>query len=811
MAHRHVLVRSFLLVVLLFAAWPAAYAEASCADAFVVEAPEMADGGGVPFALRLTIPTCLDGHEVRLWVGDTDTAVTRLWNGSAWASPTRYVPLTIFEQDDQGRRIIPLRTADGKEVGEQGTVQLRLRGPDGTGPVRSYGAIVWTENEGGMGTWVEPGAGWAAIEASGRIRTTAPLGVDRDGHPAPPGYAWVSLPPEGGEVARSVARPVAPGDVLFVRVGPDLHPDGAEAVVLWVAPDAKITSLEGLRVSDGEGELVLPDVPVVPGASVLLRTAPDAGHAGAPGAAYTFSWDHPTTAAGLWQTGPFALANGGDDLTLHYGDVLVDAFHYGDALGPGWSGPAAEKNRLEGRLLSRLASGDTFVDTDRAEDWLAPRILRQYQEDRPTRWFDAQGPVRAFVCPDRCLEEVLLRIDGATSTIDVNLYDLTLLEAVEALVAAAERNVTVRVLLQGRPVAASADKLEQTAWAVDRLRSAGVEVRTLERLRFDHDHAKYLVVDGAWTVVLSENANLHGWPPDGVSGNRGWGVAVHDEEVATWMTGLFVADATHPVDSRPLIGEDLDPDVRDPVWAPVPPPAEERLETLVIDGPVRVMPVVAPDHLGDPRSSPLVSALGAAKEEVWTQQLNLPFAWRRPGYDQLSPLVLVLLEQMEQGVKVRGVLSGDFEDGDVQTAGNDETAAVLSRRAAELDHDPYAVPVRLGSGPGGVLHNKGWLVDPVAGGRNLAVVGSANGNLASQTMNREVTLFIEHPTVAAYYRDVLAADLDAADVPPLVIDRDFIDPTRDTTATTPAVPFPFLVSLLGLLVLLGRTRSGPFL
>lgn len=585
------------------------------------------------------------------------------------------------------------------------------------------------------------------------------------------------------------------GDLLLVRFAPALAPGSADLFDLFVA--GAVTDLCGVSVTDGEGTLTVGRVPVEQGDVVRFVSAPDLVLPEDPRIRHQIDWS--ASDAPLERTGRFALAKGGDHLSALWGEVAVDSVVYGDGdpARPGWSGDALEGARIEQRMFLRGTSEDGYRDTDQATDWHFPRIYRQYQDDRAADWQVAGGEVRAFTCPDRCFEEVLMRIDAATERIDVNLYDLSHREATEALAAAAERDVAVRVLLQDRPVGASNAKMDRIAWAADTLGAAGAEVRTLDGARFDFNHAKYLLVDGLWTVVLSENGNAHGWPVDGADGNRGWGVAVQDGPTTEWMGVLFERDHLHPHDSRAVTGAELHADAQPPRWGASGAPPADRLETLVLPpgAGVRVRPVVAPDHLGDPGSSPLVRALHDAETELWTQQLNLPLDWRRNGYDAPSPLTEALLQAGGRGVQVRGTLADSFVDGDVGTAGNDQTAYVLRESGRDIE------VLLAGRAEGQVVHNKGWLVDPVAGGRNLAVVGSANGNLASQTLNREVTLFLEHPDVAAYYRGVLEADWVRAG-------GDAEAGIEEPVAAAPIpMAFGWVVAALVLLVAAGRRRS----
>jgi phosphatidylserine/phosphatidylglycerophosphate/cardiolipin synthase-like enzyme len=97
------------------------------------------------------------------------------------------------------------------------------------------------------------------------------------------------------------------------------------------------------------------------------------------------------------------------------------------------------------------------------------------------------------------LETALLsRIDQATTSIDVMMYQLSRKSFIDALVSAKERGVTVRVVVDG--LQAANDGAKQT------LTDAGIEIKDAPS-EFTHAHAKVLILDGAVGVVMSGNFN----------------------------------------------------------------------------------------------------------------------------------------------------------------------------------------------------------------------------------------------------------------------------------------------------------------
>jgi phosphatidylserine/phosphatidylglycerophosphate/cardiolipin synthase-like enzyme len=95
-----------------------------------------------------------------------------------------------------------------------------------------------------------------------------------------------------------------------------------------------------------------------------------------------------------------------------------------------------------------------------------------------TSCLDALGNLPApvtgvFVQPDDGYDPVLDEIEAARCTLDLNMYMLTDEPVFEALIAAVDRGVAVRVILEQHPFGMFGDQQE----AFDRLMNAGAEVK----------------------------------------------------------------------------------------------------------------------------------------------------------------------------------------------------------------------------------------------------------------------------------------------------------------------------------------------
>lgn len=773
---------------------------------------------GTPLAVAIVLAPCAEAlyDEARVWLGNETHQASRLHDGDTWSTSQHYAALSGFPRDGNAM-IVPLQANPNAAHApalitetESTTLWLRLRGANATSGVVALGTLQWVTGEHVQPHWSESDGPWVTWREAGTLIGAAPAGLDGDGHPLPAGFARLAVPP--GNAVDS-GPPVEAFDLLLVRIGPHLHEGGS---MIEFLVQGEIYDLGGIRVESRTGALILPSMDVGPGTLVRIVESHDATVVPldaqlpyTPTTTVTVGWGEPDDLPVSWDargetTGRFNLAQSGGLVSLHYGDQTLDSFAYGDSEPPeSWQGDPMEATRIDGRLFVREWDGGS--PTQGADDWQRPRIHRQHQADHATQWFTVEGPVRAFLCPDRCHEEILKRIHEAETSIDVNLYELTLPSAVTALADAAGRGVEVRVLIHDRPVAASQAKMDRIAWSVDQLVDAGAQVHTLEGLRYDFNHAKYLIIDEAWTVVATENAVSRGWPPDGQSGNRGHGVAVHDPSLARWMQTLFEYDHLHPQDAIPVTGNDLHPDAQ-PIHPPAavrnPPPAgTDRIPTLVLDGGFDVAPILAPDHLGDPVHNPIVMILGKAQHEIGLAQMNLPLSWSRPGYTKDSPLASALVDAAGADIRVTGTLASAFIR-DPERDGNHRTAAALHVTDPRID-------LRLGGTPhpDGVVHAKTWWTDPGAP-YAVAITGSANGNLASQAMNRELNLMLASPDIAAYWAHVGAGDHQQAQDPAAFAPpRTELDDPEGAKREASLVGAPLLVVAILLLTRLARRAT----
>ncbi|MEE8403091.1 MAG: phospholipase D-like domain-containing protein, partial [Candidatus Hydrothermarchaeaceae archaeon] len=196
--------------------------------------------------------------------------------------------------------------------------------------------------------------------------------------------------------------------------------------------------------------------------------------------------------------------------------------------------------------------------------------------------------VTTFVSPDSSYSQLASFIDGASSSLYVNVYTFDSPFIADKIVKAHDRGVDVVVLVDGSPVGG----ISKREWTVlNNLSGSGVPVYLWSHLGSGFNHAKYIVADNLTLLVSTENFGASGFPKDGTSGNRGWGAIVSGPSAA-YFAELFFDDVERgeevsftgesPLVSYHEVGE----------YRP-------RFGSEVFYGNFTVVPVIAPENAVD--------------------------------------------------------------------------------------------------------------------------------------------------------------------------------------------------------------------
>jgi len=486
-----------------------------------------------------------------------------------------------------------------------------------------------------------------------------------------------------------------------------LKNDPDEYVVL-----SGVGSLDGIMVSDGEGSYRFPPGSRIDGqTTVAYDGMAYAGvHSRMPDFEfYNFSPDIPD----VIPSGPFRLANAKDELMLYDHDTLLQKVSW----------PADVKPR-EGQVHC-MENGI----------WDARVFMLGQSRFVPVSFTNVPGA--CFVSPDCSLELYENCISQAKHEILVNVYEFSSQKMADALIDARTRGVNVSVLLEGGPVGgispegnATCDRMTRNNIAVYRMGTTGDS-----HAPYRYDHAKYIVVDSLYLFITSENFKADGFPSEGKSGNRGWGVCLIDPGIATYFEEVFRSD---------LNGKGISP-MRGRAGPQEPGGTllhTKEFSPLRFEG-ATVTPVLAPDT-----SYLITDLLRSATSEIDIEQAYISNESKGIPNRYLADAI----DASHRGVHVRILLDSYW----FNTAGeddNDEMMAYINQVAAS-EHLPLeARCAELDKNELEKIHNKGVIVD-----RKNVLISSINWNYNSPTFNREAGVIIDQPDAAQYYRDVFEDD-----------------------------------------------------
>jgi hypothetical protein len=523
--------------------------------------------------------------------------------------------------------------------------------------------------------------------------------------------------------------------------------------------------LEGWGVSDGEGSLMFcRSLSVAPRGSFTVSWNGTSFRA-AYGVSPSMSVDELYSQGSAALNGTFRLGDSGDSITLFSPQhAAVDFVAYGscNATSPLWTGdPVPSVKR--GEVARRIRVGGAFRDSNDATDWTHFREFRYgYTEYLPKSFTVGQGDLTAFTSPDSSLDVVLETLDGATDSISICTYEFSSTPIATALWKATSRGVVVRVLVDGSP-AGGMDDDEIICLSV--LAAEGVDVRTVRgnssRGMVQHVgevHAKYLIVDHIHSIVFSENLVEQGVPTDRLFGNRGWGVRIGSQELASALELIFEDDSRA---SRP----DVVPWTSDARWnrsatLPAFPTTyhyEGMIAPLTLNEPATVSIYLSPDcSITEPYLSGLLRLARSLEAEQFQADLYWEDRWT--ASEQRSPILGEILSELRRGGSTRLLFDSSWfnleRNGEVVSSMfENATLAGMDGQFALLDS----------SSPIESLHNKGAIID----GRYL-LVSSNNWVCASFARNRELGLLVDSKEISMYFSEAFALDWLPDKTPPTV-------------------------------------------
>jgi cardiolipin synthase len=497
--------------------------------------------------------------------------------------------------------------------------------------------------------------------------------------------------------------------VHIVEFCPDpyQHDDMDEYLVLYGTG-----SLDDITISDNKGGFRFPAGTTIGGYLTIARSAQ--AFAQSHGSNPDFEWLNTSLKVPDVVNGnPLRLANAKDELLFYQGNVLSQKITW-----PGNVTPReGQVHYLENGVWDR-------------------RVLMLGQSKFSPESFP-NASVTTFVSPDCSGEVYSDAIRESSDSILVNMYEFSSPSMGDALIAAKKRGVNVQVLIEGGPVGGISQSEKSLIWAIN---SSGIPVVSMissktEHAPYRYDHAKYLVIDNKSLFITSENFKNTGFPPQGMSGNRGWGVYIHDPALAAYFFKVFSRDS-HGKSVISYTGSRGDSEPAQIEKHP----AEFRQEYF--EG-ATIVPVLAPDT-----SYQITDLLNSARTSIEIEQAYI----KNETPETLNPFLSSAINASRRGVHVRILLDSYWFN--VEGPNDNDEMVNLINHIAKSEHLPLeAKCIDLSASQVEKIHNKGVIVD-----EKRVLVSSINWNMNSPTFNREAGVIIDHPGVAKYFLGVFDDD-----------------------------------------------------
>lgn len=480
--------------------------------------------------------------------------------------------------------------------------------------------------------------------------------------------------------------------------------------------------------------------------------------------------------AGGW---PQLNDNGDQVILFDRNDSIMDCLVYEQAVADmcllEWSGNSVWPYQVgsifaqEGQILYRRRNAMTGLpvpDTNSASDWAQSMIdsidgrrVRYPGWDLESYFFTTRmtetAVITVAIAPDNAFQTLINAIRSARTSIQIESLTFENLAIGEALVAAAQRSVSVTLLLEGAPVG-GIDDAER--YNCQRLESAGGRCWFMindnsENIhdRYRYIHAKFMLIDGRRLIISTENLSPNSLPyddkGDGTWGRRGVLLVVDTPAVANHVQTIFDHDLDvaqhrdilrwqmgHPNYGAPspsFVPITVTGGTTYPVRFPSP---------SVFSGTFRFELVQSPEN-SLRRSDGLLGIVNRAGDgdTVLVQQLAERPYWGSANSNPVAdpnPRVEAYLEAARRGAQVRLLLDAFYDDRN-SPVGNGATCdyvrAVASSEKLPIDC-ALANPAGLG------IHSKILLAQ--VGGHGIVHVGSINGTESSHKANRELAIQI---------------------------------------------------------------------
>ena len=484
--------------------------------------------------------------------------------------------------------------------------------------------------------------------------------------------------------------------------------------------------------SGGTDDFTFADITIPAGSAVIFAADPNGLSVYEDGiiqgfaSAFTDPPTLPNDGAALHVMGPSgALAD-----TIVYGNGPVDV--------QGWSGISlVEPTTGIDLIIYHRGDGCGLLDdTDQVVDW-HERWGRlggsTFCEDQD---FSGESIVTPLIGPTDGLLDVLDWIEGATTSLNVHVYQLSEPRLAQALIDAQNRGVDVTVVLDAGSQGfwSDFDMINQYGIASE-LVKAGVTTYWFGDggdEPYAYIHSKVAVRDGTSVWISSGNWKGSSMPAPGVRGNMDWGALIENVELATIVLQQMAFDE-EPLRQHitPASASDEPNGWNMPAATPVDGDRASPI-TATVNGEL----LTCPDNCIEG----LVELIGSAEDELLLslQYLDMDWSW---GWGD-NPIFTALRQSAEDGVSVRLIINGAYLDQDVQ-----DVVDTFNEVWNSSDGLDVAAIVMGEDDDVSKLHNKGLIID-----QETVLISSINWGNSAVNRNREMGVVLTSAEVAAPFR-----------------------------------------------------------
>ena len=443
--------------------------------------------------------------------------------------------------------------------------------------------------------------------------------------------------------------------------------------------------------------------------------------------------------------GSFVMPNDGGVVCLKdaYNHTIDTVVYGNENFSEGWRGGAV-KPLGQGEIMKRKCNGK-FIDTNSSKDWEYNRTYRIGQSDFLPFRLSFKGNVTAFSSPDSSFDTVSSELEKASTSVYLNIYEFTNPYLCSDLCNALNRNVSVKILLEGQPAGRLrmeeryvANKIYEHGGKVFYMAGNSQEGRYR---RYVFDHAKYAIIDNETCIIQSANWGKTGMPVSNTFGNREWGIAVENKSLANFLSGVMEKDLKYEEDITPFDPSD---------FLHGSPPAGFVMDESVpegnyhagfhserINGTFNFTVILSPDNA----ENEICKLLSSARKSILVEQLYIQKDW-----DGTNPFLREIINKSREGVDVRVIMNYNpyYESTDRM---NEETALYLRRNGIDVKF-VYSNWSYFSN-----VHNKGIIVDG-----NKTLISSINWNENSVRNNREMGIIVDNKEVGEYFTKIFNYD-----------------------------------------------------